>query len=149
MTDRREQEEVLQIFDKIRQETGWRVGFLNVELKEKWGWNEQAAQEQNITQNGNLAYQQQQNLQAQATYTPLPPPPPAPPARQYQRPPQGIINPIMAGADFSQPVHPYQDHYVPPNQVYQANAIYQAAHNQAAHNMAQHSNPMPPHHGYF
>ncbi|KAI0587545.1 C6 zinc finger domain containing protein [Pyrenophora tritici-repentis] len=36
LTDRREQEEVLQIFDKIRQETGWRVGFVNTELKQKW-----------------------------------------------------------------------------------------------------------------
>lgn len=35
---RAEQEEVLQIFNKIQQETGWRVGFVHKELKEKWGW---------------------------------------------------------------------------------------------------------------
>ena len=35
---RAEQEEVLQIFNKIEQETGWRVGFVYKELKEKWGW---------------------------------------------------------------------------------------------------------------
>jgi hypothetical protein len=34
---RREQEEVLDIFEKIRKETGWKVGFLNKELKTKWG----------------------------------------------------------------------------------------------------------------
>jgi hypothetical protein len=36
LTDRREQDEVLQIFDKIQQETGWRVAFVNNELKAKW-----------------------------------------------------------------------------------------------------------------
>ncbi len=30
---RREQEEVLEIFEKIRKETGWKVGFLNKELR--------------------------------------------------------------------------------------------------------------------
>ncbi|KAF2739014.1 hypothetical protein EJ04DRAFT_509174 [Polyplosphaeria fusca] len=39
LQNRREQEEVLAIFEKIRQETGWRIGFLSTELQEKWGWN--------------------------------------------------------------------------------------------------------------
>lgn len=38
LTDRREQEEVLEIFDKIHKDTGWRVGFVYKELKERWGW---------------------------------------------------------------------------------------------------------------
>lgn len=40
LTDRKEQDEVLTIFDKINKETGWRIGFVYKELKEKWGWNE-------------------------------------------------------------------------------------------------------------
>jgi len=42
LTSRREQEEVLQIFDRIKKETGWRVTFIHDDLKEKWGWNSNA-----------------------------------------------------------------------------------------------------------
>lgn len=136
---RREQEEVLQIFDKIRQETGWRVGFLFDELKEKWGWNEQQQQAQEHAQqmqNENLAYQHHQPLQP-----PVNPPPavhpttlaPAPPG-QVRRPPQGILNPLMATADFTMPQHPYQSHYVAPNPVHYAqNPLASLAHHAAAY----------------
>ncbi|KAK3100952.1 hypothetical protein LTR53_018700, partial [Teratosphaeriaceae sp. CCFEE 6253] len=65
---------------------------------------------------------------------PLPPPPPPPQQQQQQqlptptpsaaaapqkRPPAGIPNPMYAKADFNQPVHPYQQYYVPPNGVAQ------------------------------
>jgi len=122
LTTRREQEEVLQIFDKIRQETGWRVGFLNSELKEKWGWNDDVQPppppQQNFTANmqnsANIQYQQQA-LQPQVTLQPMPATslPPAPPARP--RPPVGILNPLLATADFTMPQHPYQSYYVAPN----------------------------------
>lgn len=46
LTDRREQEEVLEIFSKINKETGWRIGFVYKELKEKWGWNEEVSPQQ-------------------------------------------------------------------------------------------------------
>ncbi|KAK1031078.1 hypothetical protein LTR33_017004, partial [Friedmanniomyces endolithicus] len=46
LTDRREQEEVLQIFDKINKETGWRIGFVYGDLKAKWGWNEEPSPQQ-------------------------------------------------------------------------------------------------------
>jgi hypothetical protein len=46
LTDRKEQEEVLTVFEKINKETGWRIGFVYKELKEKWGWNEEATAEQ-------------------------------------------------------------------------------------------------------
>ncbi|KAI9754161.1 MAG: Cell morphogenesis protein PAG1 [Chaenotheca gracillima] len=52
---RQEQEEVLQILAKIRKETGWRVEFMQKELREKWGWNNEEA----------IAQQQQQQQQAQ------------------------------------------------------------------------------------
>jgi len=108
---RREQEEVLDIFEKIRKETGWKVGFLNGELKAKWGWpQEDPAQEQ---------LSSQQNLQPQlfpataqaANPTNLPPAPP-----QTRPIPGGILNPLLKTADFSLPNHPYQQYYQPPNQ---------------------------------
>ncbi|RMY69020.1 hypothetical protein D0863_06745 [Hortaea werneckii] len=40
LTDRRQQEEVLAVFEKINKETGWRIGFVYKELREKWGWND-------------------------------------------------------------------------------------------------------------
>ncbi|KAF2275557.1 uncharacterized protein EI97DRAFT_64083 [Westerdykella ornata] len=213
LDNRREQEEVLQIFDKIRQETGWRVGFLNEELKEKWGWNnpsqqqplhhQQQAQHQqqpqqhqqphhsrtvsgHIHNNDTLPYPRQHYSPAQQQHqSPQPPPPqhpqhhqqlhqqhqhqpqtqpllptPSPshhqsptqhhpnPTQQHhtnhaqhqhqqhqhqqhqhqqhhqhhpphqpqpRRPPQGILNPLLSSADFTMPQHPYQPHYVAPN----------------------------------
>ncbi|KAK3202812.1 hypothetical protein GRF29_154g885071 [Pseudopithomyces chartarum] len=89
--DRRDaQEEVLTIVDKIRTETGWRVGFINDELKQKWGWNNQ---------------QEHQPVQA---------PPQAPAQLQPQPRIYPMMNPL-AGVDFNNAQHPYQEHYIPPN----------------------------------
>ncbi|KAA8901430.1 hypothetical protein FN846DRAFT_766596, partial [Sphaerosporella brunnea] len=38
LEDHREQQEVLEIFDKIKKETGWKVAPIQSELKDKWGW---------------------------------------------------------------------------------------------------------------
>ncbi|CAK1358107.1 unnamed protein product [Cercospora beticola] len=72
LTDRKEQEEVLTIFDKINKETGWRIGFVYKELKEKWGWNEEISPQQ-YAQTHNAARQakeaqdeQQRQMQEQA-----------------------------------------------------------------------------------
>ena len=148
---RREQEEVLEIFNKIRQETGWRVGFLNTELKEKWGWNTQHQQQQPQqsqiqrpeqsadvhAQNGDLAYHQQ-NVQQQLQ--PIMPPtslPSAPPV-QARRPPVGIPNPLLATADFNMPQHPYQSYYVAPNPMHQAPS-----------SLGNHVNPLGNHQVYY
>jgi hypothetical protein len=124
LVDRREQEEVLDIFDKIRKETGWKVGFLNKELKEKWGWqHEDAAQQQMAAQQNSLA---QFFHTTQAPATSLPPAPPQAPPQAPPRPmPSGILNPLLKTADFSLPNHPYQQYYQPPKQ---------HQHNQFAHN---------------
>ncbi|KAI9801771.1 MAG: hypothetical protein M1825_003143 [Sarcosagium campestre] len=108
---RHEQEEVLQIFAKIKRDTGWRVDFLNKELKEKWGWPESdaARQRQNQTNQGMLPLQGFPQFAPQAQTT-LPPAPPV------QRRTAGITNPLMATADFSSQHHPYQSYYVAPNQ---------------------------------
>lgn len=68
LTDRREQEEVLQIFDKINKETGWRIGFVYKELKERWGWNEEPSPQQFAqTHTGaKQAQETQRQLQEQA-----------------------------------------------------------------------------------
>ena len=127
LIDRREQEEVLEIFEKIRKETGWKVGFLHKELKEKWGWaHEEAAQQQQI------AAQQQSSLAnffPTTSQTPATSLPPAPPPAQPRPMPSGILNPLLKTADFSLPNHPYQQYYQPPNQ-----HQHQNPHNQFAHN---------------
>ena len=68
LTKRTEQEEVMQIFEKINKETGWRIGFVYKDLKEKWGWNEDATPQQ-FAQTHTAARQareQQEQLQEQA-----------------------------------------------------------------------------------
>ena len=78
LEDRREQEEVLGIFTKIRKETGWKVGFIFKELKERWRWDVpqqpttllQAASD---IQNGNsntLQYNRYQCQQQQPSHQP-------------------------------------------------------------------------------
>lgn len=136
LTDRREQEEVLTIFDKINKETGWRIGFVYIELKQKWGWNEEPLpQEFAQTHTAAKLAKDQQQLAAQGmqqlhshvqgqqgqgfefggsqTFTPAPAAPAPPPP--MKKPPAGIPNPMYAKADFSLPQHPYQSHYVAPN----------------------------------
>jgi hypothetical protein len=96
LNDRREQEEVLSIFDQIKKETGWRVMHIHDDLKEKWGWNK--------THFDNMAapsfYQG-----GMATM---------PPVQQRPRPPSGIVNPMYKNASFNAPNGPYQGSYVPP-----------------------------------
>ena len=119
LVSRREQEEILTIFDKIRKETGWRVAFLHKELKEKWGWNDDEAFQQQQQQQ----QQQSQHMPSsimnhmpgfgfpqQSSGSSLPPAPPMKPSG----PPQGIVNPLLSKADFSAPKHPYQNYWVPP-----------------------------------
>ncbi|TVY62733.1 Adhesion and hyphal regulator, partial [Lachnellula suecica] len=108
---RREQKEVLEIFEKIRTETGWKVGFLHKELKTKWGWQqEEEAQRQMVAQQNSLAQFFPNSTQAPSVSLPPAPPPPMPmPSRIIQNP--------LAGADFSLPNHPYQQHYQPPNHI--------------------------------
>ena len=96
LTERREQEEVLQIFDQIKKETGWRVTFIHDDLKEKWGWNKP-----NFDNMGAPSF-----YQGGA--------PTMPPVQQRQRPPSGIVNPMYKNADFNAPNAPYQGSYVPP-----------------------------------
>jgi hypothetical protein len=158
LTNRVEQEEVLHIFNKIRQETGWNVGFVNKDLKERWGWAldeppiipagpPSATQQPTTTHHhhsssiGSQPHTQHQQLST-ASYPsttqpntsvplrsysipsgilpagPLPtlqPAATAPPPSVTRQLTPGILNPLLATADFAMPQHPYQNYYVAPN----------------------------------
>src|SRR5579862_7074933 len=108
LVDRREQEEVLAIFERIRKETGWKIGFLHNELREKWGWpSEEMAAQQMMQQQNSLSQffpSTTQSVAQAASATSLPAPAP-------QRASGGILNPLLRTADFSLPNHPYQKYY--------------------------------------
>jgi hypothetical protein len=106
---RREQEEVLEIFEKIRKETGWKVGFLNTELRAKWGWQHEESAPLTASLASFFPTSQPPN-------TSLPPAPPVVPPQAPRKIPSGIPNPLMKTADFSLPNHPYQQYYQPPSQ---------------------------------
>ena len=92
----REQEEVLEIFEKIRTETGWKVGFLHKELKTKWGWQqEDQAQHQMAAQQNSLAQFFPSTTQAPSVSLPSAPPPPMPMPSRIQNP--------LERADYSLP----------------------------------------------
>ncbi|KAF2645370.1 hypothetical protein P280DRAFT_118176 [Massarina eburnea CBS 473.64] len=130
LTERRAQEEVLQIIDKIRQETGWRVGFLNKELQETWGWSEQ--QNQVLPPTPQAQVQQIQTPQPQV---------PTRPAMRFNNP--------LAGVGFENPQHPYQEVYVAPSMnqlIQQAQAQLNTHTSQAPQQQQQ---PPPPHNGFY
>lgn len=104
LTVRREQEEVLQIFDRIKKETGWRVTFIHDDLKEKWGWNTSAADFESVA-SGSAFYPASSSSAPSSAPTPTPPRP---------KIPGGIVNPLYKNADFSAQNPPYQGNYVPP-----------------------------------
>lgn len=103
---RREQQEVLDIFERIRKETGWRVHSLYNDLKAKWGWETEDSSQQMMQQQTSLQFLQPNSLL----------PAPLPPQPQQTQMPGGILNPLLKTADFSLPNHPYQQYYQPPNQ---------------------------------
>lgn len=115
LTVRREQEEILEIFQKITKETGWRVGFVYKELKIRWGWEapDPPSQPSSLLQSSLLhqnpppsaeytQYQRQQQQQQQAPVRRLP-----------------QVNPLIQATHFSSDSHPYHPHYVsaPPQHV--------------------------------
>jgi hypothetical protein len=111
LVTRQSQEEVLQIFEKIIKETGWRIAFLRDELVQKWGWNSAQTQQQQPETGATTTTANVNSLQSSSSLlnSALPAAPPRP------RIPTGIVNPLMARADFSVENHPYQNHYVAPN----------------------------------
>ena len=113
LSDFREQTEILSILKKIKKETGWRIDFLEPELRKKWGWTDDYVRQMQNAYGMSMDY----------TYHPSPPQSVAStnssPSQQPQRLPsipQGIINPTMRMADFNNPTHAYQNYWVAPNQ---------------------------------
>lgn len=110
LVSRQAQEEVLQILDKVIKETGWQVGFLQQELIEHWGWNGPANQvSQPEHQPPSMATAASSELGSSllnSSFLSVEPP--------RSRLPQGIVNPLMAAADFSAENHVYQNYYVAP-----------------------------------
>lgn len=87
---------------RIRKDTGWNITFLEKELPEHWGWN---GKQDDASVIGTFFAQQQggQGGGAQSGSG-------TPKALKG-----GMVNPMLAKADFSLPVHPYQQWYQPPN----------------------------------
>ena len=117
LTDFREQVEILTILKKIKKETGWRIDFLEPELRKKWRWTEDHVRHQ-ISLLTAAEYAAGPYAQMLAAYGPAPvavpgalpgSSPPTLPAI-----PRGVVNPTMRMADFSAPQHAYQNHWVAP-----------------------------------
>jgi hypothetical protein len=110
LADRREQEEVLEIFTKIKKETGWRVNFVLKELRERWGWEVpepliQSAPSLSQHHNPPLysRFQRQQLLQREREREQ------AHTQRQHQKQRrQRLMNPL----ELNSHAHPYHPHYV-------------------------------------
>ncbi|QKX58432.1 uncharacterized protein TRUGW13939_05554 [Talaromyces rugulosus] len=103
LVSRDAQEEILDIMDKIMKEAGWRIGFLKNELQEKWGWETPNNRPQSESASSTTTLNGHSLLNSNSMTTP-----------SRTRVQSGIVNPLMVSADFSMPNHPYQDHYVAP-----------------------------------
>ncbi|WYZ45006.1 hypothetical protein EsH8_VIII_000322 [Colletotrichum jinshuiense] len=121
LTDPREQEEVLEILDKIHAESGWRLGKIHSELKKAWGWRSPTPSHAAVPGaaggdprgNSSSSYARSGppgNPPAMATSSA-----PAPGSSGASAAPmKALVNPLSF-ADFSLPNHPYQNWYEPPN----------------------------------
>ncbi|KAE8159376.1 hypothetical protein BDV40DRAFT_273517 [Aspergillus tamarii] len=105
LATREAQEEVFGIFDDIAKETGWRSEQVKEGLQQAWGWNP-AQQHQPVSADPNAL----PLLNDHHTFD-------IDPTSTLLKMPPGVVNPIMAFADFSMDNHPYQDHYVAPHQI--------------------------------
>jgi hypothetical protein len=119
-----EQQEVVEILERIESETGWRLAALLKNLKRVWGWEKMAGT--------GLAAQflaQNPSTQASKAQQHRQPPPPiqttTPPngqmmpgmekAQQTLAAPRPLRNPNpLSNGDFSLPDHPYKNWYEPP-----------------------------------
>lgn len=132
LTKRHEQEEVIDILDRINKETGWRLGKVHDELKKAWGWegvvapgaplpmpqpSQKAHGSAAVPMPKSFFNQQHQAAQNQSTTGSGPAPMvTATATAPVQAPrPRPLINPLLAQADFNLPNHPYQNWYEPPN----------------------------------
>ena len=96
----------MEMFDKIIKETGWQIGFLKTELQEKWNCIPSQRHQQHL--NSGLAGSTSLSTGSLLNS-------PLPPITGRPKIPSGIVNPLMATADFSMENHPYQNHYVAPH----------------------------------
>ncbi|OLN81019.1 hypothetical protein CCHL11_10004 [Colletotrichum chlorophyti] len=117
LTDPREQEEVLDILDRIHVESGWRLGKIHAELKRAWGWPSPAPSAATIPGGAAGKYYDGAgrsgppgNPPAMAATTAAP----SGPGVASSAPMKALVNPLSF-ADFSLPNHPYQNWYEPPN----------------------------------
>ncbi|KAK6220143.1 C6 zinc finger domain-containing protein [Colletotrichum tabaci] len=128
LTDPREQDEVLEILDRIHAESGWRLGKIHTELKKTWGWPSPAPSHANTPGGGASAgdshHHHHHHRGSVGSYTSRSGPPGNPPAMATSSaqgsgaasstPMKALVNPLSF-ADFSLPNHPYQNWYEPPN----------------------------------
>lgn len=104
LTERRSQEEVLITLEKIIKETGWRAEQIRGELAEIWSWtppqsDRPLATTSSITNRTSLLGLNSAIGSSQHPVAGIP---------------AGIVNPLLAAADFTVENHPYQSHYVAP-----------------------------------
>lgn len=102
LTERRSQEEVLTTFEKIIKETGWRADFIRGELSEIWGWSPPQPDRPQATTSSITNRTTVLGLNSTVDLA----------SRGAPGIPAGIVNPLLATADFSVQNHPYQSHYV-------------------------------------
>ena len=123
LTDHRERMEVVAILERTSKETGWRLGKVLSDLKEKWGWEpvlppRTLAPLSTIGGGTSLPGGAAQSMNLfSAVQQPLATTGTAHSQVVAPRPTRPIVNPLLANADFTHQNHPYQSWYEPPNQI--------------------------------
>ncbi|KAI2830016.1 transcriptional regulator family: Fungal Specific TF [Aspergillus niger] len=102
LATREAQQEALGILEDIIKQTGWEAEHVKQELQEAWGWSDSHGPPMHMSEDILALFNSDHPLAADHT-----------PARP--KVPAGVINPLMATADFLMENHPYQDYYVAPH----------------------------------
>ncbi|PYH89875.1 C6 zinc finger domain protein [Aspergillus ellipticus CBS 707.79] len=102
LTTREAQHEAFEILETITKQTGWKAEQVKKEFQEAWGWSDSHGPPIPMSEDILALFHSDHALD---------------PGHVPPRPkmPTGVINPVMATADFSMENHPYQDYYVAPH----------------------------------
>ncbi|PWY96624.1 hypothetical protein BO94DRAFT_506030 [Aspergillus sclerotioniger CBS 115572] len=102
LATREAQQEAFEILENIIKQTGWKAEHVKKELQEAWGWSDPHGPPMHMSEDILALLNGDHSLDA--AHAPVRPKMPA-----------GVINPVMASADFSMENHPYRDYYVAPH----------------------------------
>ncbi|PWY84843.1 hypothetical protein BO70DRAFT_334780 [Aspergillus heteromorphus CBS 117.55] len=108
LTTREAQQEAFDILESIIKQTGWKSEHVKKELQDAWGWTDSHGPPIPMSDDILALFNSDHDHDPDHPLDPVPRP------HKMVVPSGGVVNPVMATADFSMEDRPYRDYYVAP-----------------------------------